>query len=113
MEPSKESVAEALAEAHFAVEPGLLRVIRLLAADQQESDPKEPIKLLEINRNTTADGILPVYFGPHEASGIVFPSVIVEVTPKEFDRILADPSSLPNRWQLGREFPGPATAVAS
>jgi hypothetical protein len=111
MNRSKDEVAEALAQAHYAVEAGVLRVVRLVAAPQQESDPREPIKLLEVNENTTAEGIRPIYFGARPASGITYPSVIIEVTPEEFDQIRQDPSLLPNEWRLGDEYPKVPAAV--
>jgi hypothetical protein len=104
MDRSKEAVAQRLAEAHYAIEPGIELIIQLVAFPDRESDPKEPIKLLEVNQNTTADGIHPVFFGAHAASGIFYPSVIVEVTPEEYEHIRHDPASLPNGWRLDREF---------
>ena len=101
---SKESVAAHLARRHFDIEPGLQRIVRLLRPGH-EDDHGEPLKLLEVNEYTTPDGILPLYFGPHAPSGIYYPSVIVEVTPEEFEAIQHDPASLPNGWTLGEEFP--------
>jgi hypothetical protein len=111
MDRSREAVARRLAEAHYAIEPGITHIVRLLAAPAQESDPKEPVKLLEVNENTTAEGVRPVFFGPHPDGGIFCSSVIVEVTPEEYDRIRRDPSLLPNNWRLGEELgrPSPAT----
>lgn len=100
----KEDVAQELAEAHYAVEVGLVSVQRVLAADGRENDPKEPVKLLEVNENTTADGILPIFFGPRPERGIPYPSVIVEVTPTEYQQILQGTLTLPNGWRLGKEF---------
>jgi hypothetical protein len=108
VERSKESVAQRVAEAHYAIEPAIELIVRLLATGDREADPKEPIKLLEVNQNTTADGIRPVFFGPHPASGIVYPTVIIEVTPQEYAQLQADPASLPNGWRLGDQFPKPA-----
>ena len=51
-----------------------------LPAHQAEVVRAEPIKLLEVNENTVAAGVMPLYFGPAPASGIPYPSVIVEVT---------------------------------
>ncbi|HEY7118345.1 MAG TPA: hypothetical protein VH475_17280 [Tepidisphaeraceae bacterium] len=104
MDVTKDAVAQRLAQAHFEVEPGIVRIVRLLAPEGHENDPAEPIKLLEVNQNTTAHGIIPVHFGPHSASGICYPSMIVEVTPKEFEQIRQDPTRLPNEWRLGGEF---------
>jgi hypothetical protein len=111
MDRSKEAVAQRLAEAHYTIEPGIELIIRLLASTDQEADPKEPIKLLEVNRNTMADGIHPVFFGPHTGSGIFYPSIIVEVTPDEYVQIHRNPASLPNGWRLGAEFARPAPAI--
>lgn len=104
MDRSKEAVAQRLAEAHYIIEPGIERIIQLVTSPEREADPKEPVKLLEVNQNTTAEGFHPVFFGPHAASGIFYPSVIVEVTPDEYEQIRRDPTSLPNGWRPGREF---------
>ena len=85
-------------------------IVQLVASPEREADPKEPIKLLEVNQDTTAEGIRPVFFGPHAASGIFYSSVIIEVTPEEYDRIQRDPASLPNGCQLGHEFARPEPA---
>ncbi len=63
MDRSKDVVAQRLAEAHYAVEPGIELIIQLVASPDREADPTEPIKLLEVNQNTTADGVHPVFFG--------------------------------------------------
>ena len=110
MDRSKEAVAQRLAEAHYAIEPGIELIIQLVASSEREADPKEPIKLLEVNQYTTMDGIHPVFFGPHTGSGVFYPSVIVEVTPEEYEQIQRDPASLPNGWKLGPELHRAATA---
>src|SRR5438552_11401488 len=104
MDRSKEAVALRLAQAHFAVEPGIVQIHRVLAESQQEADAKEPVKLLEVNRDTTSDGIRPVFFGPRPASGIFYSSVIVEVTPEEFEQLKQGTTKLPNDWRLGPEL---------
>jgi hypothetical protein len=111
MDRSKQAVAQRLAEAHYAVEPGIERIIQLLASPEREVDPREPIKLLEVNPNTTASGIHPLFFGPHAAGGIFYPSVIVEVTPAEYEQIQRDADLLPNEWRLGHDFARPAPAA--
>jgi len=104
MDRSKEAVAQRLAEAHYAIDHAVELIVQLVAAPEKEQDPKEPIKLLEVNRDTTASGIVPVFFGPHAASGTFYPSIIIDVTPEEFERIQRDSSTLPNGWRIGREF---------
>jgi hypothetical protein len=111
MDKSKRAVAERLAEAHFIVDPAIERIFQLLSPPRKEKDPSEPIKLLEVNPHTTSDGIIPVFFGEHPKSGIFYPSIIVEITPEEFDEIERNPSSLPNRWRLGGEIAKPEATV--
>jgi hypothetical protein len=108
MDRSKDAVAMRLAQAHYAIEPGIVRIVRLLADADQEADPREPVKLLEVNHHTTPDGVRPIYFGPRAGNGVPYSSVIVEVTPEEFDGICKDPSRLPNNWRLGGELPRPS-----
>jgi hypothetical protein len=97
----KDALAERLAQAHYRIDPSLSVVRRLMATPELEADPEEPIKLLEVSDATTADGIIPVYFGPHLKSGMIYPSLIVEITPSEYQDILRDSFTLPHGWQLG------------
>ncbi|HWE94872.1 MAG TPA: hypothetical protein VG269_12980 [Tepidisphaeraceae bacterium] len=106
----KDEVAERLAHAHYRIEPTIRLIRRVLGAPDQEADPTEPIKLLEVNEVTTADGILPVYFGPHAASGVPYPSLIIEITPEEYDEILREPGRLPHGWQIGQPIEREAAA---
>lgn len=68
--------------------------------------------LLEVNENTIPSGIYPIQFGPAPTSGIHFPSVIVEVTPAEFRKIMADELRLPGGWEIGDHIPRPEVASA-
>jgi hypothetical protein len=97
----KEEAAERLAHAHYRIDPTLKLVRWLKASPELEADPDEPIKLLEVNDASTADGIVPIYFGPHPKSGLNYPSLIVEIAPEEYEEILRNPSLLPHGWQLG------------
>ena len=112
MNATRDAVAQRLAQAHYAVEPGIRAIVQLEAGASREGDSKEPIKLLEVNDNTTAIGIHPIFFGAHPDSGILYPSVIVEVTSAEYEQIRRQPSMLPNGWRLGRELARVAPAKA-
>ena len=80
----------------------MMRIFRLRSPN--ESNPKEPIKLLEVNVNTVPVGIDPIYFGAHSGSGIYYPSVIVEITPDEFKQLKAGRIRLPYKWRIGEEY---------
>jgi hypothetical protein len=106
----KAQVARELAKKHYQAEAGLQAVFRLTGSAEVEVRPIEPIKLLEVNTNTVASGVLPVQFGPAPASGIPYPSIIVEVSPEEFEKIKTQELKLPKGWQVGEEMPKPADA---
>jgi len=100
--PPKDVVAERLAKAHFDIESGISRIFRIVGP--HETDSSEPIKLLEVNENTIASGIVPVHFGAHRSSGIVYPAIIVEITPDEFESMKRTELKLPDSWSLGQEY---------
>jgi hypothetical protein len=50
---------------------------------------------------------MPLHFGPAPASGIPYPSVIVEVTPDEFKKIQSHELKLPEGWEIGEELARP------
>ena len=99
--------AVALAEKHYAIEDGLLNIVRLIPQGAGQSEGKEKIALLEVNENTVPTGVMPIEFAPAPASGIHYPSVIVEVTPEEYERIRSAELSLPAGWSLGEAIPRP------
>jgi len=102
MHPPKDEVAKTLAQAHYTVEPGIRVIARILEEDDRnEEAPDNPIKLLEANEDTTAEGIIPIFFRPDAPSGILYPSVVIEVTPVEYEQIREGELSLPNGWRLG------------
>ncbi len=111
MDRSKDAVAARLAEAHFHVEPGIDQIIRLIAPGR-EADAGEPVKLLEINCETSSDGIVPIYFPSHPDSGVFYPCIIVEVRPDEFEAVKDGALPLPNGWELGQQYNRPAEVHA-
>ena len=52
---------------------------------------------------------MPIQFGPSPASGLYYPSIILEVTPDEFQRIQNQELKLPNGWKVGNLIPRPST----
>jgi hypothetical protein len=96
---SKEDQALDLARAHQSTDPGIQAVYRLQAAD--EDAPGEPVKLLEVNENTVERGVEPIRFGPDPDGGVPFASIVVDVSPREFEQIRTGRLPLPHGWQLG------------
>ncbi|MBN9523803.1 hypothetical protein J0H58_35715 [bacterium] len=106
---TKDETARVLAHAHFAVEPGLTQVFRLLAA--REDADAEPVKLLEVNAATVPTGVVPLHFDPLPGRGVLHPPVVVEVTPAECDQIRRGELALPGGWVVGDEIAAPAAAA--
>jgi hypothetical protein len=98
--------AAALARAHYEIEPGLRAVYRLEGPDPNDLR----IKLLEVNEQTVATGIVPVGFPPHPASGLHYPSVVIEVTPQEYEAIQSKQLNLPAGWEVRDAYERPAGA---
>jgi hypothetical protein len=102
---NKDEVAVELARKHYEIEVGLTSVFRISGSAEAEALPNEPIKLLEVNNNTVASGIMPIHFGPNPGAGITFPSVIVEVTPDELEQLRNNRLQLPPGWHIGPIIP--------
>jgi hypothetical protein len=95
--PNRAEVAESLVKAHFDVEPELEAVYLMRARD--ESDPEEPIALLEVNPATFPTGsITPFAFAP--TGDVPFPVLIAEVTRAELEAAKRGEIPLPNGWSL-------------
>ncbi len=93
----RDAAASELAAAHFQVDPSIERIFRVIDPDpEKERRTDEPIKLLEVNPETIASGIQPVYFGPDASHGMLFPSVIIEIHPDEYEALEQGSLSLPD-----------------
>lgn len=102
-EADKAQQAQLLADIHYSVEDGITGIFRITSSAEIEVQPQEPIKLLEVNQDTIPTGVMPLYFGPTPASGVHYPSVIVEVTPEEFAQIQSQKLALPSGWKVSDE----------
>jgi hypothetical protein len=74
-----------------------------LEAPGRENDPTEPIKLLEVNPNTTVSGIVPVGLSTHPSYGIDYPSIVVEIHPSEFAQLQQGELRLPDGWLFNED----------
>ncbi len=100
--PSKDQVARDLAERHYLIDSGVTSIFRIVSAEPgRESDPDEPIKLLEVYEFSTPTGdIRPIYFGPHPPSGQHYAAEFVQIAPEELERVLDGQIPLPVGWSL-------------
>lgn len=101
----KDEVARVLAEAHRRIDPTIGQIVRILS--DREDDSSEPVKFLEVNPANSPSGILPIAFGP-DPPLVPYPSVVVEVTEREYRDILEGRLVLPDGWSLGSTLFPPA-----
>ncbi len=106
---SREEEARELARKHYQIEEGMTQIYRVMGPGDDLGSATEPIKLLEVNRNTVPSGVMPLRFGPALKSDIHFPSVIIEVTPDEYQKIESLELTLPHGWTKGEFIPRPTS----
>jgi hypothetical protein len=103
MKKSKLETARTLAQAHSAVEPHLRGVYLLEPVN--EPDPNDPIKLLEVVDGTIERGIEPIAFTANPARGIDYPSLIIEISPGEYQCIRNGTMTFGvYPWRIGSEL---------
>ncbi len=90
-------MAQLLAERHRQFDPAIVQIFRLIS--DREGDSNEPVKLLEVNPDTSPSGIFPIAIGADPPS-VPFPSIVIEVTPEEFEQIRINRLPLPDGWEL-------------
>ncbi len=92
-----ESVATELAMAHRHADPNTT-IIKFFPDENLHE-----VLLLEVSFGTpTVDEILPFRFGPDPANGVDYPSIVILVSPKEWQDIQNGNLNLPNGWDLSR-----------
>src|SRR5690606_21977758 len=101
---TKDAVARTLATRQHDVEPDIELVFRLEAPGREE-DPDEPIKLLIVNPNTVATGIMPIWFPRDSETGIYYPSVMIEIHTSEWPQLQAGDLALPDGWTFDQGAP--------
>lgn len=108
----KDQEAVKLARMHYEIEEGVTRIFRIAGASDAETRLDEPIKLLEVNEDTVASGIMPIWFGPLPDVGLNHSCIIIEVTPDEFQKLQDGHLELPHGWSVGEPIPRPVPAEA-
>lgn len=101
---TKEAVARTLAARQHDVEPDIELVFRL-EAPGREDDPSEPIKLLIVNPNTVATGVMPLQFPRDASRGMYYPCIIVEIHTSEWPELQAGRLELPDGWRFDATAP--------
>ncbi len=98
MATTKAQLARELAKHHLRIEDGIDRVF-IMRSGLDSEDPRETIKLLEVNIHTVPTGSVdPTLFSP--TMEVPCGTEIAEVTPEEFQRVQARELPLPPGWSL-------------
>ena len=105
--PTKDEAAERLARAHFEIDSGVTRIYRLVR-DEQESDPGEPIRLLEVSEYAIPSGLIPLRFPSHPSSGQPYAAEIVQIAPEELELVRTEQLMLPEGWRIDQEYCKPS-----
>jgi len=101
---TKLETAKEIAKFHYDIDDDMRHIF--LLGPVREDDPHEPIKLLEVVDNAVESWIMPVSFPSNAGLGLPYPHMIVELSPREFERI--DPANIPFRgktWAIVEELP--------
>lgn len=109
--PTKDDTAQLLADAHFRLDQGITRIFRIVERD--ESSNLRPVKLLEVNPMTTEAGIQPIGMTADPARKVFHSSIVVEISPEEFERLHRGELQLPHDWQIGDELFPHASATGA
>ena len=84
-------VAKKLARAHREADPATSAIYR--APNSKE------IRLVEVSSEIpNAMEVLPIGFDPDPAEGILFPSVVIFLSPAEWNAVQAGKLKLPKKW---------------
>ena len=94
-----------LADLHYQIDDGIVKIFRATGSLERESYRDEPIKLLEVNEKTIPCGVVPLHFRPQPSRGITCPWTLIEVSPNEFKKIRSGELKLPKGWERLKEIP--------
>jgi hypothetical protein len=88
-------IAKKLAEAHREADPATQTIKLFPPLHNQE------IHLLEVSSTAPTSGeVLPFRFAPDAESGVEYPSVVILLSPKEWEEVESGTLSLPEGWSL-------------
>ena len=96
MNKNKLNCAEKVSQLHHESEESITSIY-LISSDDEDGQ-NEPIKLLEVNRETVSSGIVPVTIMP--SGDIPFSTTIIEITPNEYTDVTNGKLSLPDGWKV-------------
>ena len=92
-----DQVATELARAHREAD-NATTLIKLFASDRQDE-----IHLLEVSTSAPTSGeVLPFKFAPDPANGVDYPSIVILLSPTEWQQVERGELELPQGWSLAK-----------
>lgn len=98
-----------LAEIHYQDAPPDTRIYSIHGATPVRWQTSTPVALLEVTEFTAPMGVMPIGLGPKPNKGLHHPSVVIQVTPEEFEQIQSGELRLPDGWTVGDFIPNPVS----
>ena len=97
MNASIDQVASDLARAHREADNNTT-LIKLFGSDRQDE-----IHLLEVSSSAPTSGeVLPFKFAPDPANGVDYSSIVILLSPAEWQQVERGELSLPEGWNLAK-----------
>lgn len=99
---TKAETAQIVADIYFQIDQGTRRVFRVIGGD--EANEEKPVRLLEVNDITPEAGIMPLGIPAAPDLDVHYSTIIIEISPGEFERLQRGELVLPHGWKLGEEL---------
>ena len=108
IEFKRDEWARSYAKRHLTTDPGILTIQYL-----PTSAPDREIRFVEINElmpTRDDDPLEPIDFGVDTGTESAHSLMVLDVTPDQWDKIVSDPTRLPDGWSLEGRIPFQRTA---
>ena len=97
MKPDSQKIAKKLAQGHKKADPST-QMIKYFPSNHHKE-----VRLLEVSSTAPTTGeILPFRFGPDTSHGIDLPSVVILISPQEWEDVKSGRLKLPHSWDLNK-----------
>lgn len=103
---TREEAVRELVEWHYEIDPNMTEVIRLFS--ENEDDPREPIKFLEVSPDMSPSGEVMTFMFAGTAE-VPYNMRIATITLEEMEQVRRGEILLPQEWSLenSRSYPAP------
>lgn len=97
MKPDPQKTAKKLAQGHKKFDPNT-QMIKYFPSNHHKE-----VRLLEVSSTAPTTGeMMPFRFGPDTSQGIDLPSVVILISPQEWEDVKSGRLKLPQNWDLSK-----------